>query len=83
MSSRRTQPARPAPAPRKRREAREPTRREEVLETALELIASHGVAGASLELADAALVADDAGDDAERRASLCEARALLVVELDP
>jgi AcrR family transcriptional regulator len=30
------------------REPRKPTRREEVLETALELIASHGVAGASL-----------------------------------
>lgn len=71
MSSRRTRPARPASAPRKRRETasgrgelqaaferltspgaqrepRAPTRREEVLEAALELVASHGVAGASL-----------------------------------
>lgn len=48
MPSRRTKAARPAAAPRKPREPREPTRREEVLETALELIASHGVAGASL-----------------------------------
>ena len=42
-----------------------------------------GVAGAALEVADAALVADDARDDAERRARLREARALLVVELEP
>jgi AcrR family transcriptional regulator len=48
VSSSRKSAARPAGAPRKRREPREPTRREEVLEAALELIASHGVAGASL-----------------------------------
>jgi AcrR family transcriptional regulator len=48
VSSRRTKTARQAAAPRKRREPKEPTRLEEVLEAALELIAARGVAGASL-----------------------------------
>lgn len=49
MATRRPKPARPGPATKRtRRDPRPPTRTEEVLEAALELIADHGVAGASL-----------------------------------
>jgi hypothetical protein len=40
------------------------------------------MAGAALELANAALVPDDPRHDTERHARLLEAWALLVVELD-
>jgi len=49
VPKRRSNAARPAPLPKRtRRDPRPPARREEVLEAGLELVAEHGVAGASL-----------------------------------